>query len=522
MAAEKLFVLEGGSEKVKDSGTLNLSLLSVLIGTTGLAITETSGELDFNGVNLTNSGTIDGRNVANDGAALDSILDGGASKFDADQIDFEDIAASGKNIAAGAVETVLTALDDVIGSLPSPTNYVGGAAIADHLGGVDTVLGEKLDKAGDTMSGVLNMDGNAVENLPTPVNANDAVRKAYVDAVALGNRTKGNVAAASTGNVDVSSAPAAIDGYTLVTADRVLLKDQTTQTENGIYVFNGVGSAMTRAADQDNAPLAEIVNGVLIPKVLNGTMNAGKPYVIVSVGTGTDGLHTVGTDDIIWDEFTTPSTLTGGDGTVLNGQAIDVVVNDLLGDGIANDGANNFTVQLDGTSLSKSATGLKVADLGVDTNQLVDDSVTAAKLGAVSGEGVRQTMAGEIERDDTVSLTNDNAGAVTERQVVFIKSNGNVDLAQANVPALSNTKLALVSDASIATTAVGAFTFRSGARIVGFAGLTPGATYYLSDSVAGGINSVAPSASGTIIYKVGTAIDATTLEFMPEFVAEIV
>lgn len=69
---------------------------------------------------------------------------------------------------------------------------------------------------------------------------------------------------ASTANVNISSAPASIDGITLSQDDRVLLKNQTAGAENGIYVFNGAGSAMTRATDFDEDYEAEAAVTLLV------------------------------------------------------------------------------------------------------------------------------------------------------------------------------------------------------------------------------------------------------------------
>lgn len=94
----------------------------------------------------------------------------------------------------------------------------------------------------------------------------------------------------STGDVDVSSAPAAIDGVTLAAGDRVLLKDQTDPIENGIWVFNGTGAAMTRAADMDDQAEAE---GAMV-FVEEGTVGAHMQY-----GQTGDAV-TIGTDAIGW------------------------------------------------------------------------------------------------------------------------------------------------------------------------------------------------------------------------------
>lgn len=95
------------------------------------------------------------------------------------------------------------------------------------------------------------------------------------------------VRVASTENVSVASAPASIDGVTLVSGEYVLLKNQTAAAENGVWRFNGSGSALTRHADLDAG--AEFVNGHLVA-VDEGTVNADTLWKLT-----TDGTITVGT-----------------------------------------------------------------------------------------------------------------------------------------------------------------------------------------------------------------------------------
>jgi hypothetical protein len=134
-------------------------------------------------------------------------------------------------------------------------------------------------KTGDTMTGLLVLSAD-------PSAALGAATKQYVDAAGSNVGWKRPVRVASTANVTISGPGAAIDGVTLSNGDRVLLKDQSTGSQNGIYVFNGAASAMTRAADANTDGLME--PGLRVG-VVSGTVNAGRLYYLATAGPITVG-----------------------------------------------------------------------------------------------------------------------------------------------------------------------------------------------------------------------------------------
>ena len=140
-----------------------------------------------------------------------------------------------------------------------------------------------------------NLDfGNVAKivNLPSPSDSGDAVNKAYVDSLVEGLAWKDDCRVATQGNINLSSPGSTIDGVTMQLGDRVLVKAQTTASENGIYVWNGASSPMTRAKDANSA--SELWQAVT--SVREGT-DAGTSW------RQTYLVQNLGTDPVQWSAF---------------------------------------------------------------------------------------------------------------------------------------------------------------------------------------------------------------------------
>jgi hypothetical protein len=139
------------------------------------------------------------------------------------------------------------------------------------------------------------LSASRILNLPDPTAAQHPATKAYVDSALEGLAWKDSVRAATTANLNLASPGAAIDGVSLSNGDRVLVKDQSDASENGLYYWNGAASAMTRTNDASTA--AELEQAVVT--VEEGTTSAGTTWRQSEVN------FTLGTDDVVWGAFGT-------------------------------------------------------------------------------------------------------------------------------------------------------------------------------------------------------------------------
>ena len=146
-----------------------------------------------------------------------------------------------------------------------------------------------------------------------PTQASDLANKAYVDATAQGLDVKDSVRVATTQSIDLTSLPTSIDGVTLSSGDRILLKNQSSPKENGIYIANG--STWTRSVDM-NEP-SEIKGAFVF--VEEGTVNESAGFVQSGAGA-----IIVGTSPINFTQFTGAGSITAATGLSKNGNILSV------------------------------------------------------------------------------------------------------------------------------------------------------------------------------------------------------
>ena len=150
-------------------------------------------------------------------------------------------------------------------------------------------------------SATVSISGGSITGLSTPSNNSDVAIKSYVDDAVAGLRTRTIAEVATTANVNLSNGLEAgdtIDGVTLVAGDRVLVKDQSTATENGLYLAVSSGAA---SRDPEHGTIAELSGGMVV--VNQGSTNDNKIFLCT---TDSDG--SLGSTNITYTQVTPSNT----------------------------------------------------------------------------------------------------------------------------------------------------------------------------------------------------------------------
>jgi len=196
--------------------------------------------------------------------------------------------------------------------LGSFTSAQLASALTNETGSGAAVFGTSPTMASPTMTGTV--------TVPTPSNNTDAATKAYVDTIKQGSiDIKDSVRVASTANIAIASAltnSSTIDGVTVATGNRVLLKNQTDASENGIYAVVASGAA-SRTIDANTNTL---VTSGMYTYVSEGTAGNSIGFVLT-----TNDPITLDTTNLTFTQFSSAGVIAAGTGMTKTSNTLDVI-----------------------------------------------------------------------------------------------------------------------------------------------------------------------------------------------------
>ena len=382
--------------KTNGSGTLSFGTLALSDATGNLALTklEIDGGTDI-GADLVDADLMivdDGAGGTNRKSTLTrvkkyifSALSGDATASNSGALTIANTSVTNAMLAGSIANAKLTNSAVTVGS-----TSISLGATQTAIAGVTELAVDNINVNGNTIAttnsngnlvldpngtGTIDVSSARITSLATPTGSTDAATKAYVDAQLQGLDVKNSVRVATTANGTLACAFAnnsTVDGVTLATNDRILIKDQSTGSENGIYTVNASG-APTRATDFDAD--SEVTGGAFF-FAEEGTTNADNGFVLTN-----DGAITVGTTALTFTQFS-------GAGQVIAGSAL-------------TKSGNTLNVGVDDSSIEVSSDALRVKASGI-TNAMLAGSIdlTAKVTGSLpvanGGTGLTSIAKGSI------------------------------------------------------------------------------------------------------------------------------
>ena len=415
--------------KTNGSGTLSFGTLALgdLTGTLALAKLEIDGGTDI-GADLVDADLFivdDAAGGTNRKSELTRIK---KYIFSAVSGDATATNSGALTIASGAVENSMLAGSIANAKLTNSAVTVGSTSISlgatqTAIAGVTELAVDNINVNGNTIAttntngnlvldpngtGTIDVSSARITSLATPTQTTDAATKAYVDAQLQGLDVKNSVRVATTANGTLASAFAnnsTVDGITLATGDRILLKDQSTGSENGIYTVNASG-APTRATDFDAD--SEVTGGTFF-FVEEGTVNADNGFVMTN-----DGSVTVGSTALVFTQFSGAGQVTAGSALTKSGNTLNVAVDDssieVNSDALRVKASGITNAMLAGSiDLTAKVTGaLPVGNGGTGLASIAKGSVLVANsantLSALDGGGSNDGILTYTASSDTIAF----------------------------------------------------------------------------------------------------------------------
>ena len=236
------------------------------------------------------------------------------------------------------------------------------------------VRSSRLDQLAAPTADV-SLNSRKLTNLADPASAQDAATKAYVDATRQGLDVKDSVRVATTANITLSGTQT-IDGVSLAAGERVLVKNQSSGSENGIYLVVS-GGAWSRASDFDTSAK---VSGGAFCFVEEGTSNADSGWVLT-----TDGAITLDATALNFSQFSGAGNIEAGAGLTKSGNTLN----------IESASAERIVVNADSIDLATIGTAGSYRSVSVDAYGRVSagsNPTTLAGYGITDGQPLDATL----------------------------------------------------------------------------------------------------------------------------------
>jgi hypothetical protein len=238
-----------------------------------------------------------------------------------------------------------------------------------------------------------------------PVGGNDLTNKTYVDAALAGISWKQPVLAATTGNITLSGAQT-VDGVPVVAGDRVLVKDQSTASQNGIYI---VGTPWTRSDDANTWD--ELVSALVF--VESGGLAGSAWYCYIQPG------GTLGVTAVTWSNFQVAGAYFAGTGLTLTSNTFSITN---TGVAAATYGSAS-SVPVFAVNAQGQLTSVTNTSIAIDATAITSGTINTARIsgsytgitevGTLTGLTVSATITGSISGNAATATNATNATTAT-------------------------------------------------------------------------------------------------------------